>query len=338
MRRGVLLFNLGGPERLSDVRPFLYNLFSDPEIVRLPFPALQKPLAWLISTTRYRKSAGYYAQIGGGSPLRRITDDQAGALAAELRCRGLDANVYIAMRYWDPSTSDALRRIVADGITDLVVLPLYPQYSVSTTGSSLKEFLAQVEALGGMRSVKRRYITRWHLNRSYLEALAQLIRREITRFPDPTPERVHLLFSAHGVPESYIKRGDPYLKHTEETVDRLSELVGRSVPAHLSFQSKVGPVKWLAPSTDEKLRELRRAHVEQVLVVPVSFVSDHIETLYELDILYRKVAQEVGIPFYRRVPALNCEPPFIKALADLVTDRFQSNWNGPSELIDDVAR
>ena len=327
MRRGVLLFNLGGPERLTDVRPFLYNLFSDPEIVRLPFRALQKPLAWLISTTRYRKSAGYYSKIGGGSPLRRITDEQATSLAAELESRGVQAKVYVAMRYWAPSTSDALRQIVADQITDLVLLPLYPQYSVSTTGSSLKEFLAQADSLGGLKNVKRRYITRWHLNQGYLDVLSELIKRETAQFPDPS--QVHLLFSAHGVPESYIRRGDPYLRHTEETVARIRELVGREVPAHLSFQSKVGPVKWLSPSTDEKLRELRRAGAKQVLVIPVSFVSDHIETLYELDILYRNVAKELGIPFYRRVPALNCEPPFISVLADLVTSRFQSNLVTP---------
>jgi protoporphyrin/coproporphyrin ferrochelatase len=337
MKRGVLLFNLGGPERLSDVRPFLYNLFSDPEIVRLPFPALQKPLAWLISTTRYRKSAGYYSQIGGGSPLRRITDEQASALALELESRGVEASVYVAMRYWAPSTSDALQRIVADEITDLVVLPLYPQYSVSTTGSSLKEFLGQVEALGGLKNVRRRYITRWHLNRAYLEALAELITRELPRFPDPAPERVHLLFSAHGVPESYISRGDPYLRHTEETVTRVSDLVGKKFPVHLSFQSKVGPVKWLAPSTDEKLRQLRRAGVEQVLVIPVSFVSDHIETLYELDILYRRVAEEVGIRYYRRVPAFNCEPPFIRALADLVTSRFHQSLTSSTEMKDELS-
>ena len=322
MRRGVLLFNLGGPERLSEVRPFLYNLFSDPEIVRLPFPGLQKPLAWLISTTRYRKSAGYYSQIGGGSPLRRITDEQASALGEELQSRGIAASIYVAMRYWEPSTRDALQRIIADEISDLVVLPLYPQYSVSTTGSSLKEFLTQVGMMGGLKNIKRRYITYWHLNHAYLEALAEMITREMASFPDPTPERIHVLFSAHGVPESYIKRGDPYLRHTEETVGSVSALVGTNVPVHLSFQSKVGPVKWLSPSTDEKLREFHRSGVQQVLVVPVSFVSDHIETLYELDILYRHLAEEVGIPVYRRVPAFNCEPAFISALADLVAERF----------------
>lgn len=322
MQRGVLLFNLGGPEQLSDVRPFLFNLFSDPEIVRLPFPVLQKPLAWLISTTRHRKSAGYYSQIGGGSPLRKITEDQGKALCDELKSRGLDVKVYVGMRYWEPFTSEAVDRIVADRVSDLVVLPLYPQFSVSTTGSSLKDFFEVIRARGGLPELKRRYVTRWHHHEKYLRALASMISAETALFPDPS--RVHLLFSAHGVPESYIARGDPYLAHTQETVASVSELLGNGLPVHLSFQSKVGPVKWLGPSTDAKLRELRNQGVDQVLTIPVSFVSDHIETLYELDILYRRLAEEIGITSYRRLPAFNCEPTFIKALADIVVDRFST--------------
>ncbi|MEP7273328.1 MAG: ferrochelatase, partial [Acidobacteriota bacterium] len=192
MQRGVLLFNLGGPEQPSDVRPFLYNLFSDPEIVRLPMRALQKPLAWLIATARHRKSSGYYAQIGGGSPLRRITEEQARALEVELSSRNQDAKVYVGMRYWAPFTSAAIDQIIADRITDLLVLPLYPQFSVSTTGSSLKDFVSLVEARGGLRGIRRRYITRWHHHEPYLRALASMISAEIANFPDP--RSVHLLF------------------------------------------------------------------------------------------------------------------------------------------------
>jgi ferrochelatase len=325
MSLGVLLFNLGGPERLDDVRPFLYNLFSDPEIIRLPVRALQKPLAWLIAATRSRKSAGYYAQIGGGSPLRRITDEQAAALREELQRRGLAARVYLGMRYWHPFTAEALEQITRDGITELVVLPLYPQFSLSTTGSSLKELIALLNRRGGLRHIRRRYITRWHTHEHYVRALAGQIAEEINKFPDPDPRRVHLLFSAHSVPQSYIAEGDPYLRHTQETVRLVSAALGDVSPAHLSFQSKVGPVKWLEPSTAEKLRELGAAGARQVLAIPVSFVSDHIETLYELDILYRKVAAEIGIPAYRRVPALNCAPSFIRALAELVCERVAAS-------------
>ena len=318
MKIGVLLFNLGGPETLADVRPFLFNLFSDPEIVRLPLPAMQKPLAWLFSTMRYRKSSGYYSLIGGGSPLRRITNEQAIALRNELSTRGIDVNVYVGMRYWLPFTEKAIEAIIRDKITELIVLPLYPQFSVSTTGSSLKDFIAQLDRQGGLRHIRRRYITRWHTHEPYLKALTEQISYEMKKFPNPDPRNIHLLFSAHSVPQSYITNGDPYLRHTQETVRLVSEMLGNQSPTHLSFQSKVGPVKWLEPATGDKLRQLREAEVEQVLVVPISFVSEHIETLYELDILYKNLAEELGFRAYRRVPAFNTAPALISALADLV--------------------
>lgn len=321
MSLGVLLFNLGGPETQADVRPFLYNLFSDPEIIRLPVRALQKPLAWLIATSRHKKSAGYYAQIGGGSPLRRITDEQAAALGAELKQRGLEARVYVGMRYWHPFTEDALEQIARDGITELILLPLYPQFSISTTGSSLKEFVALLDRRGGLRHIRRRYITRWHTHDLYLNALTEQISAEIGKFPDSDPRQVHLLFSAHSVPQSYITEGDPYLRHIQETIRLVTERLGNLSPTHLSFQSKVGPVKWLEPSTEQKLRELGAEGARQILAIPISFVSEHIETLYELDILYKHVAEEIGIPVYRRVPAFNCMPSFIKALAELVCEK-----------------
>jgi len=323
MKLGILLFNLGGPETLADVRPFLFNLFSDPEIVRLPIRAMQKPLAWLISTARHRKSSGYYTQIGGGSPLRRITEEQAAALREALARRGVEANVYVGMRYWRPFTDEAIEKIVRDGVDELILLPLYPQFSVSTTGSSFKDFEALMDERGGLQRIHRHYIPRWHTHETYIRVLAEQIAEEIEKFPDPNPRRVHLLFSAHSVPQSYIENGDPYLQETEETVRLVSEKLGGLSPVHLSFQSKVGPVKWLEPSTDAKLRELAAQGVEQVLAIPISFVSDHIETLYELDILYKKLADEIGVKVYRRVPALNCNPAFIKALADLVCENLK---------------
>jgi len=322
MSLGILLFNLGGPETLADVRPFLYNLFSDPEIIRLPARFMQKPLAWLISTTRAKKSSAYYALIGGGSPLRRITDEQAKALQLELHARGIEAKVYVGMRYWHPFTNEALHRIEQDGITELIVLPLYPQYSVSTTGSSLKEFIGLLRGRSKWRNIRRRYITRWYEYPPYINALAEQIKTEIANFPDP--KNVHLLFSAHSVPTSYIERGDPYLRHTEETVRLVSDALGNAYPTHLSFQSKVGPVKWLEPATEQMIRDLRAQGVEQLLMIPISFVSEHIETLYELDILYKNVAEEIGLPHYRRVPAFNTDTRFIGALADLVSEKVRT--------------
>ncbi len=322
MRLGIILFNLGGPETQADVRPFLFNLFSDPEIVRIPIRAMQKPLAWVISTARAKKSAANYQLIGGGSPLRRITDAQAAALREELQKRGLDAKVYVGMRYWHPFTERAIDEIEGDGITHLIVLPLYPQFSVSTTGSSSKDFVALLDRRGGLRHIRRRYITRWHTYPGYINALVEQIREKAAGFPNPDPAKVHLLFSAHSVPVSYIEKGDPYLRHTQETVDAVSAGLGRKHPVHLSFQSKVGPVKWLEPATDAKIRELKARGAEQVLAIPISFVSEHIETLYELDILYKDLARDVGIPHYDRVPAFNTDPRFIQTLADLVCEKL----------------
>ena len=322
MKLGIILFNLGGPETQSDVRPFLFNLFSDPEIVRIPIRAFQKPLAWIISTARHKKSSTNYQLIGGGSPLRKITDEQAEALQTELAQRGVDANVYVGMRYWHPFTAAALDQIEQDEITDLIVLPLYPQFSVSTTGSSTKDFVALLDQRGGLRHMRRRYITRWHTHEAYIAALAAQITEKISSFPDPDPRNIHLLFSAHSVPQSYIANGDPYLRHTEETIKLVSEKLGNQFPTHLSFQSKVGPVKWLEPSTDMKLREMKIKGIEQILAIPISFVSEHIETLYELDLLYKDLADELGFKAYRRVPAFNTDLRFISTLADLVVSKL----------------
>lgn len=311
------MFNLGGPDTLEDVRPFLYNLFSDPDIIRLPWRPMQKPLAWLISTQRYKKSRGYYEKIGGGSPLGRITEEQARALEASLAQRGRDARAYVGMRYWRPLIEDALEQARRDAVTRLVVLPLYPQYSISTTGSSLNRMNAIIEQ-NGYDQFSLWVIRDWHDDPGYIGALTETVSEELAKFADRDPARTHILFSAHGVPISYIEAGDPYLAQTEETVKLVMERLGSHRPHSLSFQSKVGPVKWLRPSTDETIRRLAAERVDQVLLVPVSFVSEHIETLYELDILYRELAHQLGLAHYRRAPALNCRPEFIEALAGLV--------------------
>lgn len=316
-RIGVLLFNLGGPETLEDVRPFLFNLFSDPDIIRLPWRGIQKPLAWFIASQRYRKSQSYYRQIGGGSPLRRITDEQARALEDELKRRGIHATAYVGMRYWNPLTEEAISSIDADRIGHLVVLPLYPQFSVSTTGSSLNRMNELFTERGGKPS-RISIVESWQTDGAYIDSLAAATSEELSRFRDSDPSATHLVFSAHSVPVSYIENGDPYLEQTRETVAAVMQKLGADRPHSLSFQSKVGPVKWLEPSTDQTIRKLAQEGASQVLLVPVSFVSEHIETLYELDILYRGVAEEVGIKHYRRVAALNCRPDFISALAGLV--------------------
>ena len=330
-RVGVLLLNLGGPDRLEDVRPFLFNLFSDPEIIRLPFPWLQKPLAWLISTSREKKSQANYKQIGGGSPLRRITNEQAQALQAQLRQQGQDATVYVGMRYWHPFTEEAIAQIKRDRVEQLVILPLYPQFSISTSGSSFR-LLEQIIANDPeLQTINHTVIPSWYNSPGYLQAMAQLIAQELDQFPNP--DQVHVFFSAHGVPVSYVEEvGDPYQREIEACSELIMKVLNRPNPHTLAYQSRVGPVEWLQPYTDDALKELAAQGVKDIVVVPISFVSEHIETLQEIDIEYRELAEEAGIENFHRVPALDTHPVFISDLATLVTDALAA----PSRKLADV--
>jgi protoporphyrin/coproporphyrin ferrochelatase len=330
-RLGVLLLNLGGPEQLSDVRPFLFNLFSDPEIIRIPIPALQKPLAWLISSSRFRKSQANYEKIGGGSPLRRITEEQAIAIEKELQERGTDAQVYIGMRYWNPFTAEALEAIRRDGIEDLVILPLYPQFSISTSGSSFRLIDRIWKENPGLKPLKYTVVPSWFERPGYLNAMAELIAREIDKCPDPNEARV--FFSAHGVPVSYVTEGgDPYQQEIEHCAEEIMKTMDRPNQYTLAYQSKVGPVEWLQPYTEDAIVELAQQGVKDLVVVPISFVSEHIETLEEIDIEYRELAEESGIHTFNRVPALDTNPTFITAMADLVLDAAAA----PSMALSDV--
>jgi ferrochelatase len=330
-RVGVLLLNLGGPDQLDDVRPFLFNLFSDPEIIRLPFTWMQKPLAWIISTSRAKKSQENYKLIGGGSPLRRITEEQAQALQASLREKGQDAQVYIGMRYWHPFTEEAIARIKRDGLDRLVILPLYPQFSISTSGSSFRLLEKLWQEDPSLHRIDYTVIPSWYKRSGYLRAMAQLIAQELDQ--SPHPERVHIFFSAHGVPLSYVEEaGDPYQQEIEECTELIMRTLNRSNPYTLAYQSRVGPVEWLKPYTEEAIQELAAQGIKDLLVVPVSFVSEHIETLEEIDIEYRELAEESGIEHFQRVPALNTHPVFIDDLADLVLHAM----NSPTLKLDEV--
>ena len=331
-RVGIVLLNLGGPERIQDVGPFLYNLFSDPEIIRLPIPALQKPLAWLISTLRSNKSQEAYRSIGGGSPLRRITDQQARELQSLLRQRDVDATTYVAMRYWHPFTESAVADMKADGIEQVVVLPLYPHFSISTSGSSFRELQRLRQGDERFAQLPLRAIRSWHDHPGYLKAMAQLIEREIDACVDPST--AHVFFSAHGVPKSYVEEaGDPYQKEIESCAELIMKTLGRENPWTLAYQSRVGPVEWLQPYTEEALEELGEKGVKELVVVPISFVSEHIETLEEIDIEYREIATEAGVSNFRRVPALDTDPTFIASLADLV----ETSLAGPEVGLDEAA-
>lgn len=323
-RVGVLLLNLGGPDRLKDVRPFLYNLFSDPEIIRLPVSWLQKPLAWLISSLRAKKSQQNYTEIGGGSPLRQITEAQAKALEKRLEEIGQPAQVYVGMRYWHPFTQEAIAKLKRDHIKELVILPLYPQFSISTSGSSFRVLEEMWKEDPTLRQIDYTIIPSWYDHPGYLQAMADLIAQELAQFPEP--DRVHLFFSAHGVPVSYVEEsGDPYQREIEACTRLIMETLAQPNPYTLAYQSRVGPVEWLRPYTDDALQELGEQAVKDLLVVPISFVSEHIETLQEIDIEYREVAQEAGIQNFRRVPALNTHPVFINSLAEIVTNALQQD-------------
>jgi ferrochelatase len=312
-RPAVVVLQLGGPETPADVRPFLFNFFCDllADNVR---PWLVRPLAWLISTLRAPFSRKLYASIGGGSPIRAQTQAQADALAQELRRRGRPWPVYVAMRNWHPDTQEMLRRAEADGITHMVALPLYPQYSFATTRSSVSELR---RLLSGSNRRPVLAVVEEHCDEpSYVEAIVAVTRRALRSIDAPSAD-VHLIFSAHGLPVSYIEKGDPYLEHVKRTMNAALAKLGHPGPAHLSFQSRLGPQVWLKPSTDELLQELASAGARAVCIVPVAFVTEHVETLNEIDIQYRDVASAAGITQFVRACTVKCSPFYIRCLADL---------------------
>jgi protoporphyrin/coproporphyrin ferrochelatase len=332
-RIGVLLLNLGGPDKLEDVRPFLYNLFADPEIIRLPSPLLQAPLAWLISTLRSDKSRENYKKIGGGSPLRRITEAQADAMRDRLQEMGHEVSVYVGMRYWHPFTEEAIGQIKRDKIEKVVVFPMYPQFSISTSGSSFRLLEALWQNDPDLQQVEYTVIPSWYDFPRYLQAMAQLIGQRIDDTDDPAS--AHIFFSAHGVPVSYVEEaGDPYQQQMEDCTAAIMQTLNRPNAYTLAYQSRVGPVEWLQPYTEEAIVELAEKGIEELVVVPISFVSEHIETLQEIDMEYREIAEEAGIRTFARVPAPDTDPTFIQALADLVIQAL----NGPQIAFADTVR
>ena len=310
-KTGVVLFQLGGPDSLESIEPFLYNLFCDPDIIDFPFAKIaRKPLAKLISTSRAKHVAHHYAEIGGKSPILDFTRRQAVALERELR-REIDAKVTIAMRYWHPMTDVAIKEMLAFAPEEIVLLPLYPQYSKTTTGSSVNEWnrcFAQAKS-----SIPVRVIETFYEDPAYLDSVVAAINRCLDQRED-----LDVVFSAHSVPCAVIDAGDPYQRQIERTVELVWKRGGWAARRHICYQSKVGASKWLRPSMHETVKNLAAAGSKHVLVVPISFVSDHVETLYEIDIEHREQARELGIQDYRMMPGLNDSPDFIAALAGLV--------------------
>jgi ferrochelatase len=313
-RVGVVLFQLGGPDTLAAIEPFLFNLFCDPDIIDFPFARIgRRPLAKLISTTRAHKVQHHYATIGGGSPIRRFTERQASALENKLAEQGLDVCCFVAMRYWHPFTREAIAQLQAAECDEIVLLPLYPQYSSTTTGSSLNEWNRLFRGNSPVHNVGPFY-----RHPMYLDAVIEKIEGALERFP--VPERTEIVFSAHSVPLSVIAKGDPYQRHIEETVQLLMRRGGWRNRHRLCYQSKVGASKWLQPSLHRTLHDMAEDNVKEVCIVPVAFVSDHVETLGEIDHEARQQARRLGFTQFEMSAGLNDSPKFISALAQLVVE------------------
>ncbi len=309
-KTGVLLLNMGGPDSLEAVRPFLFNLFSDRKIIRLGPAFLQRPIAWMIARKRAPKSAANYAMIGGKSPLLEITARQAAALETMLNRAGRgEFFCRPAMRYWHPRTPDQLADFRETGVERVVGLSMYPHYSLATGGTSLDEFRASSRDLGLDFCVVESFPD----HPSYIQALKEIVEKGMESIRDR--ENFVLVYSAHSLPRHMVEEGDPYVDHLRRTISALERQTG--VRGRLCYQSRSGPVEWLEPATDQVLLELAGEGVREILCLPISFVSDHIETLYEIDMLYGQMMKERGVRLVR-TPSLNESPTFIRALCELV--------------------
>ena len=330
---GVVLFNLGGPGTLSEVEPFLVNLFSDREIIELPGGAVLQPLmARIIAKMRGPSVRANYARIGGGSPQLRLTEEQARALEHRLNTLAgghRRFHVVVAMRYSAPTCADALGELAAADIRTVVTLTLFPHYSRATTGSSRHEFDRALAEPGFARlNFEVSHVEHYPDHPQYLDAFAGTVREAFEGIPEDRRDETVVLFSAHGLPQKFIDEGDPYVAHIEATRRGLLRRLNLPNRQLLAYQSRTGPVKWLGPGTEEVIEQLGHQGVKDLLVVPLSFVSDHIETLYEVDLLFEETARRSGITGYFRSEALNANPVFIDALAHLVLDRMRDSVVG----------
>ena len=329
---GIVLFQLGGPDSLQAVEPFLLNLFLDPDIIPLgPLGLLRRPIAKLISSRRSIPVAGKYAEIGRRSPIGLLTERQRLRLVEALSPY-IDPVAVTAMRYWHPMTADAANAIRQSApLDEIVLLPLYPHFSYATTLSSLKEWgRVYGESNGGP---KERTIGQFYDHPLYVQAVVQRIGSVLRQFPDSS--RIHLVFSAHGLPMSLVEKGDPYPQQIEATVRLVCEAGSRQYSGWprthlLCYQSRVGPAKWLQPPLTSTIERLGHEGVKELLVVPISFVTEHIETLHEINIEARLDAKKVGIETFRMMPAVGDSPLFIGALKELVLQAVGIEAESPS--------
>ena len=322
IKTGIVMLNLGGPATLEDVEPFLLELFADREIIQLP---LQRWLGPFIARRRTPKVRGLYAAIGGGSPILRYTRAQGQGMVARLDRISPETaphKFYVAFRYTHPGSDEALRAMHADGVERAVAFTQYPQFSCSTTGSSLNELWRAAGRTGLRHAFEWSIIDRWPVHRGFIDATTETVREGLREFDPADRDRAVILFSAHSLPLDVIDRGDSYPQEVGASVQKVVEQLGAPNPYLLAYQSDVGPVRWLGPSTEQVLRRLGARGEKHVLVVPIAFTSDHIETLSELDREYGEVAHHAGITHYKRAPALNDRPLFLEGLAQIVRDHL----------------
>lgn len=318
------MLNMGGPETLDDVGPFLESLFDDRELLQLP---LQDTLGRLIAKRRTPKVRGLYEAIGGGSPILRWTETQGEGMCAHLDRISPDTaphRFYVAFRYTAPTAEDALRAMAADGVERAIAFSQYPQWSCTTSGSSLNDLWRSASRLKMSKSFEWSIIDRWPTHPAFIEAMAETVADGLEQFDPDIRDEVVLLFSAHSLPIKVIEKGDAYPQEMGASVDRVMERLGVKNRFLLAYQSEVGPVSWLGPSTEEVIRRFPKLGYDKVLVVPIAFTSDHIETLSEIDLEYGELAEEVGLHHFKRAPALNARPRFIEALAQIVRDHLES--------------
>lgn len=357
-KHAILLMNLGGPNTPNSIEPFLYQLFSDPDIIQVPLGFFRNILAKLISYFRTPSVAKHYKKIGGASPILKLTLEQASALEEELT-KSIPCKTYVGMRYSCPCMKNALATIQAQEPKSLVLVPLYPQYSMTTTLSSYNEFerffygniitgniKGKNDTRNGSNSSKETSsketdknslreekqtipfpvisIQEWYDFPEYIQCIVELIEDKLKEITNPEErKKVHLVFSAHSLPLKTIQKGDPYEKQIQKTVELVVKKLSLENPSQLCYQSKVGPIKWLGPSTDKTIRKIAENPDQDILMIPISFVSDHYETLYEIDILYSEMAQKLGIRRFLRTDGLNSRPSFIQALAKLILKHME---------------
>ncbi|MDB4189369.1 ferrochelatase [Candidatus Pelagibacter sp.] len=321
MKKAIILFNLGGPDKLENVEPFLFNLFNDPAILNLP-TFLRYPLAKLISNRRAPIAKKIYAELGGSSPILKLTKEQSNALEIKLNQTQEEDEYkcFIIMRCWNPRAKDVIKNVQLYGPDEVVLMPLYPQYSAATSGSSIKEW--EEVCKKNNYHVKTSTICCYPTDQNFINAHAKEIIKKIKDL-----KNFKLIFSAHGLPEKNIKKGDPYQWQVEQSVKKIVEsLNDENLDWILSYQSRVGPLKWIGPSTETIIIENSKIG-KHIVLVPIAFVSEHSETLVELDIEYKEIADANGCKNYTRVPALGINEDFIKAMSELIIKKNEYKIN-----------